>query len=191
MMQFIPITLLFTRFLLGLVLFADALDGNTNIWFAVGLTIGLFSDIIDGMIARRVGAASQRLRELDSRVDVFFIACIAISAWIAHREMITSLSTPIFIMSFVYAVSIIIPWAKFRRLPSYHAYSAKVAGLALFFAALDLFAFGSSSNLLLLTAITVATLSHLDRIAITLLLPNWHGDVPGVWEAWHIRNADH
>jgi CDP-diacylglycerol--glycerol-3-phosphate 3-phosphatidyltransferase len=188
-MQFIPSSLVITRFLLGLVLFADALDGKTNIWFALGLTLGLLSDIFDGIIARRVGTASQRLRELDSRVDVFFMACIAISAWLAHREVIIILSTPILIMLIIYTASIVIPWAKFHRLPAYHAYSAKLAGLVLFLAALDLFA-NDRGGLLLKIAIIAAFISHLDRIAITILLPNWHSDVPGVWEAWKIRNED-
>lgn len=186
-MQYIPIILVITRLLIGLVLLADALDGQTNIWFAVGLTVGLLSDIVDGIIARRVGAASQRLRELDSRVDVVFIACIGASVWVAHRAVITRLANLIFLMIIIYTLSILYPWAKYRRLPSYHAYSAKLAGLALFIAALELFSFGNSSWYLS-AAIIVAIFSHLDRIAITMLLPKWHSDVPGVWKAWNLRN---
>jgi len=185
-MRLIPISLVITRLILGLVLFADALDGETSVWFAVGLTIGLFTDIIDGIIARRVGAASQRLRELDSHADVFFMACITISAWLAHRDVIIILSTPILIMLIVYAASIAMPWIIFRRLPAYHAYSAKLAGLVLFLAALDLFA-NDHGGLLLWIAILAALISHLERIAITLLLPAWKSDVPGVWDAWKIR----
>lgn len=185
----IPLTLVITRFLLGLVLLVDALDGATSFWFAVGLSIGLLSDIIDGIIARRVGVVSPQLRDLDSRVDVFFLACIALSAWIAHRDVIASFSTPIIIMLLIYAISILVPLIKFQRLPSYHAFSAKLSGLALFFAAIDLFTIGRG-GLLLWIAIIVTLISHLDRIVITVILPRWQQDVAGVWQAREIRAND-
>lgn len=185
-MKHLPLSLTIGRAVLGLMLLADAMDGKTGIWFAVGLAVGILSDIFDGILARRIGVDTPWLRELDSRIDVFFLVCIALSSWRAHADVIAAFSAPLLSMLLVYLLSLGIPWIKFRRLPSYHAYSAKLAGLALFFAALELFAYGEGGRLLW-GAIIITLISHLDRIAITLLLPHWQPDVAGVWQAWTMR----
>ncbi len=188
MARFVPLSLILLRFLLGPVLLLDALDGRTGIPFVAGIVVGLLSDIFDGIVARRLGVATERLRVADSWVDAFFFACVVAGAWVAYREAILAFSIPLVIMFTTYFLSMAIPFFKFGRFPAYHAYSAKAAGLTLLAAGVALFGFGVTGGIMGF-AIVVSTLSNLDRIAISLILPEWANDVAGVWKALELRSA--
>lgn len=178
----LPWALIAFRFLIGPILLFACLDGQSGLWIAVGLAAGIFSDIVDGFVARRVGSFSPRLRVIDSRVDFFFFLCVAAAAWAAHAVALVPHLPWIAIMLVIYAISLLYPYLKFGRAPAYHAYSAKAAGLGLFAAGAWLFTTGEASWLLQ-AAIIVAILSHLDRIAITFLISDWRTDVIGFWAA--------
>lgn len=178
----LALLLLIARLVLGPVLLAGAWDGETGWWFSAGLLAGLLSDILDGMAARRFGSDSPRLREWDSRVDVFFVACVSLSAILAHGEALVALAWPLALVFGLHLLSILAPWLKFRRLPAFHAYSAKLAGLSLFAAAVELFSSGQTGLFFWLALVTAAA-SHIDRLAIAWRLPAWRTDVPGFWAA--------
>ncbi len=145
------------------------------------LGAGILSDIVDGIIARRLGTATQQLRRVDSLVDTSFVLCALAAAWIAHSTALRPLLLLLALMLAINVISYIPAFIKFGRAPAYHAYSAKASGLALFSAGAWLFATGEA-GLWLDGAIVFTILSHLDRIAITLLLPEWRTDVAGIWE---------
>ena len=177
-----PASLILLRFALGPLLLLDARDGRTGIWFGIGLIAALLSDIYDGIIARKLGVATAKLREADSWVDGWFCCWVAACAWIAHREIIIELTWVLVFWFATDSIALIFDWIKFRRFASYHAYSAKLAGLLLFLSTFALFVCGG--NLVFLTlAFGVATLSHLERLAISVLLPRWTPDVPSCWHA--------
>lgn len=183
----LALLLLGGRLVLGPILLAGAWDGETGWWFSAGLLAGLLSDILDGMAARRFGSDSPRLREWDSRVDVFFVGCVTLSAILAHAQVLKALAWPLGLVFGLHLLSILAPWFKFRRLPAFHAYSAKLAGLALFAAAVELFSTGRTGVFFWL-ALAAAAASHIDRLAIAWLLPAWRTDVPGFWAARNRRN---
>lgn len=187
-MRFAPIALLILRFLLGPLLLIDALDGKTGLYFVVGMVVALLSDVFDGMIAKRLGVATSRLREADSWVDTFFYLCVLGSAWLAYRDIVLVFAVPIGVMLGAQLLSLMTDWLKYRRFASYHAYSARAAGLALVAAAVALFGFGSAGWLLWL-AIGLAILSHLEKVIITLLLPRWTHDVRSAGHALRLRYA--
>jgi phosphatidylglycerophosphate synthase len=62
----IPVLLVATRFLLGPILLFLATQGATGGWFLLGITAAFLSDVFDGIIARRLGVATERLRVADS-----------------------------------------------------------------------------------------------------------------------------
>ena len=144
---------------------------------------------MDGVIARRVGVATPRLREWDSRVDGWFCLWIAASAWVAHRDALMAAGPLLLIWLGSEALSLLFDWLKFRRFAAYHTYGAKLAGALLFAAMFSLFALGDGGYLLGL-ALLVATLSHIERIAITAVLPCWTPDVPGLWSALRKRSEE-
>jgi len=179
-LAWLPWTLVVFRFLLGPALLLAAAHAINGLWLVAALAAGILSDILDGMIARRIGAATSRLRRLDSLVDTVFVLCALSVAWIAHQAALTPHLLLLALMLALNIISYIPALIKFGRAPAYHAYSAKASGLALFAAGAWLFATGQASWWLD-AAIALTILSHLDRMAITLLLPEWRTDVPGIW----------
>lgn len=188
MLRFLPAALIACRFVLGPILFADALDGRSGIWFGVGLVAAVLSDIFDGILARRLGVATAKLREIDSWVDAWFCLWIAACAWLAHRAAVVSLAPLIAVWLGTDWLALAFDWLKFRRFAAYHALSSKLAGLLLFTAIFTLFVFGESRPLMAVS-LCVAILSHAERMAITAILPAWTPDVLSVRHALRLRHA--
>ncbi len=186
-MKLMPKLLLVSRFLMAIVLLIDASDGHTDIWYSIGLIYAIVSDFFDGVIARQVGVATQDLRRWDSFIDSFLIIAVALSIFLAHPVVFEQYQLGFVIFFFIYFLSIIIPWLKFKKLPAYHAYSAKFAGLVMGMAMIWLFTFGPNA-LLIWGAFLFGSLSHIERIVIGLILPEQREDVAGFWAALEIRN---
>jgi phosphatidylglycerophosphate synthase len=175
-MKSLPFVLVLLRLLLGPIVVAAALLHWPQVLIAWALVVGILSDILDGVAARRLGVATAGLREFDSWTDSAFVACVAASIWILHRALVISLLIPLVVMFGLETFSLAFDWIKYRRFSSYHAYSGKAAGLALFAASFWTFA-SSESRPLWWFAIVIASMSHLERIAITSILPTWTHDV--------------
>lgn len=152
---------------------------------AVLLVVGFLSDVFDGVVARRTGTATPALRRLDSTVDTVFYLGIVVAAWMLHRAALRPLLPLVALVIATEVGTNALCLVRFRREASYHAWSARVFGLALFAGLLLLFAAGSPA--LLLPAIVVGLVSHLENAAITLVLPEWRCDVRSLFAAWRIR----
>jgi phosphatidylglycerophosphate synthase len=175
------------RLALAPVIVALGLTRRGGVAIAVLLVIGFLSDVFDGVIARRTGTATPLLRRLDSTVDTVFYLGIAVAAWMLHRAAIRPLLPLILLVIATELATNVLCWLRFRREASYHAWSARVFGLALFVALLLLFAAGSPA--LILPAIVIGLVSHLENAAITLTLPAWRHDVRSWAVAWQIRRG--
>ena len=70
-----PILLIILRLLLGPVMIALTYNYGDKIRteLVVLIFVGLLSDIFDGIIARRLGIASEKLRRMDSQTDLIFL----------------------------------------------------------------------------------------------------------------------
>lgn len=185
-MNWLPWSLIAFRLGMGPLLLLDARDGATGWAFIAGLGVAILSDILDGIMARRAGSATVRLRRLDSLVDSIFFLFVAAAAGVAHGGVLLAHGTLVAAMLALWLLSQLPALIKFGQAAAYHAYSAKAAGLALLAAGVRLFGTGQG-GWLLDAALWVAIFSHLDRIAITLLLPGWRTDVSWVGAAWTER----
>jgi len=175
------------RLALAPVIVALGLTRSGGVAIAILLVIGFLSDVFDGVVARRTGTATPILRRLDSTVDTVFYLGVAVAAWLLHRAEIRSLLPLIILVIATELGTNALCWLRFRREASYHAWSARAFGLALFAALLMLFAAGSPA--LLVPAIVVGLLSHVENAAITLVLPEWRYDVRSLFVAWQIRQG--
>ena len=102
---------------------------NGNEWlFAIFLIINLFTDSLDGIIARTFRLQT----ELGARLDAFADVGMYISAITGVFVFKTTdfaehlLSLYIYIGTFV--SSIVVSLLKFKRFPSLHLYSSKIGG---------------------------------------------------------------
>ena len=176
----LPWALIAFRLALGPILLLAAWRGVSGFWLVAGLGAGILSDIVDGMLARRLRVATEKMRRIDSVADTIFVLFALGCTWVAYSDELLEHGGLLALMLGLNFISYIPAFIKFRRAPAYHAYSAKLSGLALFVAAALLFLTGRA-GWWLDAAIWITILSHLDRIAITLLLPEWRTDVAGVW----------
>jgi phosphatidylglycerophosphate synthase len=181
------LALTLARLALAPVILALGLTRGSSAAVAVLLVAGFLSDVFDGVVARRTGTATPILRRLDSMVDTVFYLAVAAAAWLMHRDAIRPLLPLIALVIATEVATNALCLLRFRREASYHSWSAKVFGLALFIAVLPLFAAGTPT--MIGPAIVIGLLSHAENAAITLVLPEWRYDVRSLRAAWKIRRA--
>lgn len=171
----LPWLLVGLRFLLAPLLLLDALDGQTGIRFMVGYTIAVLSDIFDGIIARRIGSSTATLRQADSFADITLYLCVAASTWFVYPAIVMAFQLPLLSAVSAQATLFALSLLKFGKFPSFHTYTAKAWGIALFIAVIGLFGFGEPA--LLWGAIVLCWINSLEEIVMTLVLPEWQHDV--------------
>lgn len=189
-MKNIPYILILSRFISAFViLYLGYFVGESARKYILTLMyFGLFTDIFDGIIARKAGVSSEKLRRLDSQTDLVFWLSLGFAAYFLNPDLIINEWRSIlliFIMeAMCYAVSI---W-KFEKETCTHALLSKMWGLSLLLAFTYLIGFhkaGWTFNL----AVALGLVSHLDVILIILFLPKWQYDVPSCYHALKIRHG--
>ena len=184
----IPVALTSLRLVLApLILWAGWSDQGV-ITFSVILAVALFSDIFDGVIARRLNIATAKIRAFDSAADsVFWFAAIwaiCLRRPLAFHEHLTG----IFVVIAIKLIKRIVDYWKFHRSTAYHMWSAKACGLILTGAAILIWA-DSSSDAAFDVAITAVMLAYIESLIASFLLPRWIHDVPTVAHAWRLRKS--
>ncbi|KQT16894.1 CDP-alcohol phosphatidyltransferase [Chryseobacterium sp. Leaf404] len=189
-MKSIPFILIAIRFILApVIILLSYLSGSES--RSVILTLmytGLITDIFDGIIARKAGVSSEKLRRLDSQVDLVFWLSLGFAAYFLNPALIKDEWRSIVIIFIMEALCYIISWMKFGKETCTHAWLSKLWGLSLLLAFTFLIGFQNAGWAFNLTVI-LGFISHLDVILIILILPKWQYDVPSSYHAWKIRNG--
>lgn len=146
-LTYIPSILVGLRVAIAPLLLLDALDRHTGNWFIVGYVIAVLSDIFDGIIARRLGVSTVKLRQADSWADIGLYSCIAISTWLVHPAAIINFRVPLLLAIFAQICLFTVSLIKFQKFPSFHTYTAKAWGLGLLIATIGLFGFDYANTL--------------------------------------------
>lgn len=149
---------------------------------------GLLTDIFDGIIARKVGISSEKLRRLDSQTDLFFWLSIGFANYWLNPEIIKDHWKSISLIFGMEALCYIISFWKFRKETCTHAWLSKLWGLSLLLAFTFLIGF-SAANWAFYLCLILGLISHVDVILIILILPKWQFDVPSSYHAWKIRQG--
>lgn len=189
-MKIIPYLLIAIRFLFAPVIFFLAFTKAEESRFIILslMFIGLLTDIFDGIIARKVGVSSEKLRRLDSQVDLVFWLSLGFAAYFINTELIKSEWKNITLIFIMEALCYIISFIKFKKETCTHAFLSKMWGLSLLIAFTYLIGFQQAGWAFYLTII-LGFISHLDVILIILILPKWQYDVPSFYHAWKIRKG--
>ncbi|MBO2011643.1 CDP-alcohol phosphatidyltransferase family protein [Hymenobacter negativus] len=184
----LPFALICSRLVIGLALVLLAWVGVAHFAaLAVMLiTVGLLTDIFDGIIARQLGVSSEKLRRLDSTVDQFFWAAVVGAAYLACPGFFVrhaaQLLTLLALEGFTYAVCFL----RFRKEIATHSWAAK-AWVLVSFAALIQLVSTCDSRLLFAASFYLGVLSRLEIVGILLLLRKWTSDVPTCYHALRLR----
>jgi phosphatidylglycerophosphate synthase len=156
--------------------------------FAVCLVAAFLSDIFDGVLARRLGIATANLRRLDSVADTLFYAACVFAAWHLYPAAITQHEGTLVVLGTLEVMRCALDFLKFRREASYHMWSSKVWGIALFVGFFGLLVLGSSGATVS-CAIYLGIVADLEGLLISLVLPRWQADVPTLVHALRVRRA--
>ena len=185
----VPLALTAMRALLAPFIVLLAIAWPSELMFGIFLFVALLSDVFDGVIARRLGVATPTLRRLDSIADSMFYLCAMFAAWHLHKSEVSEYLIPLAVLLFLEVVRYVFDYAKFRREASYHMWSSKAWGLALFFCFLSLLSFGKGGWPVAL-AIYLGIAADLEGLAISVTLKKWRTDVPSVFHAIQLRRNE-
>ncbi|WP_316801726.1 CDP-alcohol phosphatidyltransferase family protein [Pedobacter nototheniae] len=186
----LPQILILSRFLSAPVIVAAAyfMGESSKTLIVVLMYIGLFTDIFDGIIARKQNISTEKLRRLDSQTDLVFWLSIAIATWILRADILRDNLTGIWIILIMEALCYVISLIKFKKETCTHAIISKIWGITLIIAFTNLIGFNQAGFTFYLTLI-VGLISHLDVILIILILPEWKHDIPSFYHAIQIRKG--
>ena len=165
-MRIVPTLLIVFRLLLGPALIALALGGVRGFVFLPLLAAGSLSDIFDGIIARRLGVDTPRLRRLDSLADLFFYLCVLVVAALVNGETLRAGLPWILGILALEVACIALSLVRFSRMPATHSYLAKGYGLALVVTFVALIAFEETSPLWWAGLFTVALVANTEVLLI-------------------------
>jgi CDP-diacylglycerol--glycerol-3-phosphate 3-phosphatidyltransferase len=159
---------------------------HPEIWLGILIAAGFLSDVYDGILARRWGTDTARLRLADSIADTVFYLSVLAAVIVRHgpvlRERIGLLTAVLALEALRMAFDLV----KFRRMASYHSYTAKLWGIFLAAAAIALLCFNRGFWILTL-ALAWGMVCDLEGLAMSVILPQWTRDVKSLWRAFALR----
>lgn len=189
-MKRVPVLLIGIRLLLGFVMIFIA---NSNFVYvrmilATLMIFGLLTDIFDGIIARRVGVSSEKLRRMDSQVDLVFWLCVGWCAWLLNPEIIIEHKYAIVSIFVMEGLTYVFSILKFGKETCTHALLSKLWGVTLLIAFVSMIGFGHAGIPFFL-AVFFGVVGHIDVYLIIYFLPKWAHDVPSSYHAYLIRDG--
>jgi CDP-diacylglycerol--glycerol-3-phosphate 3-phosphatidyltransferase len=181
-MRHIPVGLTLLRAALGPVMLWLAFSRPVATAMGACLLVALLSDIFDGVIARRLGVATEGVRRLDSIADsIFYVSALA-GAWHLYPQALTERIVPLVALIGLELVRYAYDLRKFGREASYHMWSSKAWGLALFAGFFSLLALGVDGIAVDL-AIYAGVVCDLEGLGISVVLRRSRCDVPSLVHA--------
>ena len=164
-------------------IFVLACYGFPGPLLAAVLLAAFLSDVFDGVIARRMGCATDGLRHADTLVDTVFYVAAAVSMWVAVPLAFEDATLPVALLIAIHVSRKTFELAKFGRIASYHMWSSKALGVLLLTAMTTVFLTGRPS-VLVLAALWFAVANELEGFFASAILPAWQADVPSLVHAW-------
>src|SRR5882757_8299276 len=143
--QHIPWAMAAARAALGPVLIAGTACSWNGLTLAGVVVTALVSDIYDGVLARRWRCDTAGVRLFDSMADTVFYLCTAVALWIGQPQLWRSYRGLLIALLGLEAVRFGFNFAKFGRPASYHSYLAKLWGLVMAIAVIEMFALHRSN----------------------------------------------
>lgn len=154
--------------------------------FALCLIAALLSDYFDGVLARKWHVVTASMRRFDSIADTLFCLAVVAAIWLLAPQVLIAHRLLLGCLLALELARYLLDFAKYGREASYHMWSSKLWGLALyavFFAVLVADYHGDLVEL----AIWLGIVADLEGILISLTLPRWMHDVPTLLHAMKRR----
>jgi phosphatidylglycerophosphate synthase len=189
-MRSVPILLIWSRLVIGLFIIVFSI-GHSEYFAAITIsliTVGLLTDIFDGIIARKLGVSNIQLRRLDSIIDQAFWISIAIACYIRSPQFFHTNAVKVLVLIAAEVLAYLICFIRFRKEVATHAISSKLWTLLLFATLIQLIA-TSSSTILFNICFVVGIITRVEIILILFIIRQWTNDVPTVYHAVLLRKG--
>ena len=167
------------RILTAPILFYFAFTKQPD-WYIGTLIFAVFTDVLDGFLARMLNQITAMGSHLDSLGDFVIYTTMAICAWLLWPGIIEREQFYFIIIVLSFTLPVFAGIVKFHTVISYHTWSVKFAvavtiiGYILLFTETLAWPFRIAALFCLFAA--------LEEIAITLLMPHELVDVRTVWQ---------
>jgi len=190
MKKHIPISLVALRGVIGLLLiYLSVLKIKYySIYAVIILVVGLLSDVLDGILARKWGVATELIRRLDSSVDLLFFVCIVIATYIQCPFFFQFYKIYLIALFGLEALTYVVCYLRFKKEIATHTIGAKFWTLFVVATLIQLMLKGDSGWLFIIT-FWFGMLTRLEILLIIQLLPKWISDVPSIYHAIQLRKG--
>ncbi|MCS7471184.1 CDP-alcohol phosphatidyltransferase family protein [Stieleria sp. ICT_E10.1] len=154
-------------------------------WLAALVIFLVFTEWLDGFLARRSHVTSAVGARLDTVADAVFYLSVLVALMAYQPDLVAREKYWMLVAITSYALNWLSCLIKFWRLPSYHTWASKgvwliiIPGTVLWLA-------GITPWLVRLSMVCV-TLANTEAILITLVLRECRVDVPSLWHALKIK----
>lgn len=157
-----------------------AWSGKSSLFLCL-LVASLISDVLDGQLARHYNWTSELGTKLDSWGDLATYMSVPLCAWWLWPNIILREMPFVLLTIGAYTVPIFAGFLKFKRLPSYHTWGAKIGAVIMGISALVLFT--TQISLPFRIAAIFQGIVALEEVAITIILKKPQSDIPFIWNA--------
>ncbi len=168
------------RILMAPVLLYFAFMQQPN-WFMGTLLFAVFTDVLDGFLARTLNQITTMGSHLDSWGDFVIYNTMAVCAWILWPDILQREMLYFILIVLSFMLPAIIGFIKFRMFTSYHTWSVKVAVFVTVVSYVLLFT--GLVDWPFRVAAVFCLYAGIEEIAITLLVRREYVDVRSFWQA--------
>ena len=181
-MRSIPFLLVYSRIILGILIGILAIYKIENypIWIVILMSLGLITDIFDGIIARRMNISTEKLRVWDSNVDQFFWIVIIVSVFYLRIDFVLAHMLWIGSVIVLEFMSYVISYIKFKKTIATHSILAKFWTISLLWILIDL-TLNTTSQIPFFVCIILGIISRIEINLIIIKLKKWTTDVPSIF----------
>ncbi len=189
-MKRLPVVLIYIRLAIGFVIIILNLAQIKHyVITAIALfSIGLLTDIFDGIIARRLKVSTQYLRRLDSTVDQLFFISFTAATYFQCPDFFKTNNTKLLILAGMEGLTYLVSFIKFKKEIATHSIGAKIWTLLLFATLLQVI-IECKSSVLFNFCFWIGILTRIEIIAIILALKKWTNDVPTFYHSLILRSG--
>ena len=187
-MRSVPILLVRFRLGIGPIVVVLALVHAAGVYLAACMVAATLSDTFDGVIARRLGIATEKLRVADSRADSVYNFSTLFAVLCTNPQVIASNWIRLGVVGSMEAATTLIDLKRYGRPCSHHAYSAKAWAASYCVFAVALLGFGRSQPYASI-CIALGVVNNLEGYIMRAIMPGWAHDVSGIPAALRVRRA--
>ncbi len=183
----IPNLISLLRIVLAPLMLVLAINAQAS-WFLIVLVFTIFTDVLDGFLARALNQITALGSHLDSWGDFFVYSVMALSAWLLWPEIVMREIVYFAVIIASFTVPVLIGLIKFGSLTSYHTWSVKLAVAVTVISYILLFSGWLEWPFRL--AAFICVYAAIEEVVISLILKHEHVDVRTLWHALQYRRDD-